>query len=441
MAEQTISQIDNMVSTATSIGPVRSHNEDSFLVAQEGADALYVVTDGVGGQEYGAVASKTAAEAIKQAFYRQRRAGDSIPVALSQAVQEANRAVYETAQERQGRMGSTMVTAVQYEATLHFTHVGDARAYLLRDGKLRRLTKDHTWVQEQVDSGLITAEQAEKHELRNVVTRVLGNKETVDVPPVKPVTLQTHDIYLFCSDGLYDTLPRERITTILSTTPAAQAAQTLVTAAEEAGASDNITAIVVQNNYVSPALPTSPPTQKWGWMAGSIVGLLLLAGLFLLLRPLLGSLGAEVVPPTAVPAATIPGSGLATVAPTQTPPPHATSTLRPTPTATLEATAAPTETAALTNELRGCAISAAAYVWLSSAINRSDCASTITDLALSPNEPVLILNATPVSALGPDSKCHSNEFFEVQSETRPQIQGWVATNQVRLLSAGDSCTP
>lgn len=441
MTGQTIPQTNYLFSIATSIGPVRSHNEDSLLVAQEGGDALFVVTDGVGGQEHGAVASKMAAEAIKLAFYRQRRAGDAIPAALIQAAQEANKAVYDTAQERQGRMGSTMVTAVQNEGALYLTHIGDARAYLLREGKLRRLTKDHTWVQEQVDSHLITAEQAEKHELRNVVTRVLGNKETVDVPPVKPITLQTNDIYLLCSDGLYDTLPKERLAAILSTVPADQAAQALVTAAEEAGAGDNITAIVVQNHYVAPAQPAATSTRQWGWIAGASIGLLLLLGAFLLLRPLLNSLGAAAVPPTAVPEATIPGGGLATVAPTETPPPHATSTLRPTPTATLEATVAPTETAVLTNEARGCALSAAAYVWPSSAINRSDCARTITGLALSPNEPVLILNATPVSALGPDSSCQSNDFIEVQSETRPQIQGWVATNQIRLLPSGDSCTP
>lgn len=435
MAEKTIPQPDNLVSTATSTGPVRDRNEDSLLAAHEGNEALYVVADGVGGQEYGAVASRIVTEAIKAAFYRERRAGAAIPAALTQAVREANEEVYRASQERQGRMGSTVVTAVQHQATLYLTHVGDARAYLLREGNLRPLTKDHTWVQEQVDSGLITAEQAKKHELRNVVTRVLGNKETVDIPSIKTITLQKDDIYLLCSDGLYDTLPKEQLTALLTTT---QTATALVTAAEEAGASDNITAIVVQNRYIAPASAAPAPAQKWGWgILGGIVGLLVLAGLFLLLRPFLGSVMGGEAAPTAVPAATIPQTGLATLPPTVTPPPHATSTLRPTPTATVAAT----ETAVLPTEQRGCAISAAAYVWPSSAVNRSDCASTITELVLARNEPVLILNATPVSAPGPDPGCQPHEFIEIQSETRPEVQGWVVAGHIRPLAAGQSCTP
>ncbi len=438
MAEQ--ANTDNVVSTATSIGPVRSHNEDSLLVAQEGSNALYVVTDGVGGQEHGAVASQLAAETIQQAFARQRQAGVAIPAALSQAVQAANAAVFATAQERQGRMGSTVVTAVQSEATLYLTHVGDARAYLLREGKLRRLTKDHTWVQEQVDAGVITAEQAEKHELRNVVTRVLGNKETVEVPPVKPVSLQPNDIYLLCSDGLYDTLAKEQITAVLLNTPASQSASALVAAAENGGASDNITAIVVQNHYKSPAAAPSKNKLPWGWILGG-VGVVILLLLLLLLRPLLGSLGAGATAPTAVPEATVPNSGLSTVAPTATRPPNATSTIGPTPTATAEATLAPTETAVSPSEPRGCTLFPNTFVWPSVAINSNDCARTITNLALGPNEPVLILNATPVTALGPDRSCESHTFIEIQSETRPEIQGWVLEWQIQPLAPGESCGP
>jgi hypothetical protein len=246
---------------------------------------------------------------------------------------------------------------------------------------------------------------------------------------------------LLCSDGLYDTLPKEHLASLLSTIAADQAAETLVTAAAEAGASDNITAIVVHSGYIAPVALVSRPTRQRNWGLLGVVGLLTLAVLFLLLRPLLGSLGTEAVAPTAVPAATVPGSGLATVAPTETPPPHATSTVAPTATATAEATVLPTETAVVITELRGCAVSAVAYVWRSSAINRSDCASTTTDQGLTPGEPVIILNATPVSALGPDDTCQPHQFIEVQSEARPNIQGWVIPSQIRPLSAGESCTP
>lgn len=153
-------------------------------------------------------------------------------------------------------MGSTFVAVVLDGDKLTAAHVGDARAYLIRQGRMQALTRDDTWVQRQVDAGLITEEEAAKHEFRNVVTQVLGNKPDITVNLSKSHTLQPGDAIMLCSDGLYDVLSDSQMTSLILENEAQQAAESLVQAAVEAEATDNITAVVVRTGDTGIDEPT-----------------------------------------------------------------------------------------------------------------------------------------------------------------------------------------
>lgn len=234
-------------------GPTRPANEDAFWVSDARSPleygSLYLVADGVGGQEHGAAAAQQAVQVISAAFYRQRRTGSTIPEALNDAVLQANQAIYQRAQTMNvSRMGCTLVAAVQHEGQLYVAHVGDARAYLLMENHLRRLTRDDTWVQKQVDAGIITYEEAARHELRNIVTQVLGNKLDITVHQSATYELRAGDTYLLCSDGLHGVLSNEQLFKLMKANPPQVAADALVRAAIEAQTRDNVTAVVVNSS-------------------------------------------------------------------------------------------------------------------------------------------------------------------------------------------------
>jgi protein phosphatase len=227
-----------VVGAATDVGRVREVNEDSYLVDE--AMGLYAIADGVGGHQAGEVASSTALEALRAAV----RSGK----ALRDAIEEANDAVYakSLADDDLRGMGTT-VTAATLAAgnTLLVGHVGDSRAYMLRDGDLRQLTTDHSRVQELVDTGHLTAEEAAVHPMRNIITRAIGMDETVEVD-VYPVELRVGDRVLFCSDGLTDMLHDDFLGTELRREDdPSRAATRLVDAANRAGGVDNITVLVL----------------------------------------------------------------------------------------------------------------------------------------------------------------------------------------------------
>lgn len=220
------------VGARTDVGRVRKGNEDSFTAK----DPLFAVADGMGGHQGGEVASSLALETIGKG---------SRPI--EQMVQEANQAVYRRADQDPGLsgMGTTLTALVADGEVLRMAHVGDSRAYMLRDGRLQQLTKDHTVVQRLVDEGKLTAEEAEIHPQRSILTRALGVDESlqVDQGAIEP---RTGDRLLLCSDGLTGMVDEERITRILIENPDPQAAaDALVEAANEAGGQDNITAVVM----------------------------------------------------------------------------------------------------------------------------------------------------------------------------------------------------
>ena len=239
----------------TDVGRVRDGNEDDFL-DQSNRLGLVAVADGMGGHRAGEVASATALEALRAAV----ASGEP----LRDAIEGANDAVLEKSvsdQEFHG-MGTTL-TAGMLGSDGHMVvgHVGDSRAYLVRDGELSQITDDHSLVEEMVRSGELTPEQAEVHPRRSVITRALGIDPQVEVDEY-PIELQPGDRILFCSDGLTTMVRPDEIASILSREPdLRRAAQLLVDAANAAGGEDNITAVIIEAVEVSddevaaPAVP------------------------------------------------------------------------------------------------------------------------------------------------------------------------------------------
>ncbi|MCB9420408.1 MAG: serine/threonine-protein phosphatase [Ardenticatenaceae bacterium] len=254
-------------------GPVRTANEDAFWISDDQTPleygALYLVADGVGGQEHGAVAAQQAAQVISTAFYQMRRSGLTIPQALNDSILQANQAIFERAQAMNvTRMGCTLVAAVQHEGKLHVAHVGDARAYLKMENHLRRLTRDDTWVQKQVDAGIITYEEAANHELRNIVTQVLGNKLDITVHQSAVYELRAGDTYLLCSDGLHGVLSIEQLFMLMKDNSPQAAADAMVKAAIEAQTRDNVTAVVVDSNVKKARRGKVPPSKQTNEKSG-----------------------------------------------------------------------------------------------------------------------------------------------------------------------------
>jgi protein phosphatase len=254
------------VGSATDIGRVREKNEDSVLVHPP----LYVVADGMGGHRGGDVASQIAVETLE-------RLAAEEPAPLADHVRRANRAVWDRSVEDQRLSGmGTTLTATRIDGmTAVLAHVGDSRAYLMRDGVLRQLTEDHSLVARMVKSGEITEAEAEVHPHRNVMTRALGTEEDVDVDE-ESVALQDGDRLLLCSDGLTGMVTEDQIEAILQNSEQPQqAADRLVKAANRAGGIDNISVVVIDaigegdeagGRRVAP--PSKRTLARWGLRAG-----------------------------------------------------------------------------------------------------------------------------------------------------------------------------
>jgi protein phosphatase len=235
----------------TDRGRVRDTNEDAHLVDER--LALFAVADGMGGHRAGEVASWTAIEALRAAVADGR--------SVSDAIERANEAVFEraAADPDLGGMGTTMTAIVVAGGRrLLIGHVGDSRAYLLHDGALRRLTDDHSLVEELVREGRLTPEQAEAHPQRAIITRALGVDGEIDVD-VYTVTVDAGDRLLVCSDGL-TTMVRDRdVERIVRDADNPQrAAEELVDAANSAGGEDNVTVVVVEVVEVDEEAPPDP---------------------------------------------------------------------------------------------------------------------------------------------------------------------------------------
>jgi len=234
----------------TDAGRVRTHNEDAIAVAPE--CGLVVLADGMGGYAAGEVASDIAISVIRdvveQHFLQQAIVPDDLWEVLVDAVLEANTAILAaTIDEPAYRgMGATLVTGLFHDARLVVAHVGDSRAYRIRDGMLQLITRDHSVLQEQIDAGLVTPAQARTSSIRNLVTRALGAESDLTVE-VHEHAIEHGDVYLFCSDGLNDMLTDEEIASIVlhARTGLEGACAELINAANEAGGADNVSVVLV----------------------------------------------------------------------------------------------------------------------------------------------------------------------------------------------------
>jgi protein phosphatase len=233
----------------TSTGRVRSSNEDAFGLRLE--HGIYIVCDGMGGAAGGEIASRMAADVVLERMSAEP--GElSRREQLHEAIAEANRLVLERAEREPGLygMGTTLVAlllgADAGAGPALVAHAGDSRCYLLRGGELKRVTQDHSLVDEQIRLGTMTAEEAARSPFRSVITRAIGTQPSVTEDVLKMEVAQG-DVFLLCSDGLTREVDEDVIARVLGAgDDLERAAQTLVDAANEAGGRDNVTAVVVR---------------------------------------------------------------------------------------------------------------------------------------------------------------------------------------------------
>ncbi len=235
---------------ASDVGRKRLHNEDSFLVMPE--SGLFCVADGLGGHASGEVASRMAVEELAAYFW----ATDPDPAdrapedRVAEAIRIANRSILARARSQPGLsgMGTTLVAGYFTEdGPLVVGHVGDSRAYLFRDGELRRLTEDHSLLQDFIRQSSPSAAEIDAFPHKNVIVRAVGMRDDVAVD-LSRVDVRERDVLLLCSDGLFGMLPDEQMAEILREEGGdiLRANQLLVDAANEAGGSDNVTSVLVQ---------------------------------------------------------------------------------------------------------------------------------------------------------------------------------------------------
>ena len=232
----------------TDVGMIRSGNEDNYTVRANGDHGLFVVADGMGGHAAGEVASEMAVQTLERELSAVGDLGDHAAAErVSDALKLANRTIHDrtiTEVDKQG-MGTTASVLLVSGTRYMIGQVGDSRVYLLRDGALHQLTKDHSYVQEQVDAGFLTPEQARYHPYSNVITRCVGASPDVQ-PDIYQGEARLGDIFLVASDGLTGMVDDRRLQTLLmSRTEPERKVHTLIAEANGRGGLDNITAIVV----------------------------------------------------------------------------------------------------------------------------------------------------------------------------------------------------
>jgi serine/threonine protein phosphatase PrpC len=236
------------VAARTDVGMIRAGNEDAFFADANGHRGLFIVADGMGGHAAGEVASEMAVKIVTQELHAVNDLADQdIGVHISRAVRSANRAIYDRTLaevDKQG-MGTTISLLMLGGSRYVIGQVGDSRVYLVRNGQLHQLTKDHSYVQEQVDAGFLTPEQARYHPYSNVITRCVGAADSVE-PDVFTGSVLAGDLFLVASDGLTGMVDDRRLLQLLmQRQPPQRIVDLLIREANGRGGLDNITAIVV----------------------------------------------------------------------------------------------------------------------------------------------------------------------------------------------------
>ena len=242
------------VSVQSDIGCLRQNNEDSFGYWEPEDDQqflrkgrLAVVADGMGGYEGGQEASRLAVETLVEVY--RAFGGDDPQAALVEALQTAHEQIreYSFAHPELRGMGTTCTAAAIVQDALYYVHVGDTRLYLIRDGQITRVTRDHSYVGRLVESGMISREEAETHPQRNILTAALGtNPDLIMDSPGQPEPLRPEDVLLICSDGLWGQVRDSEILDAVENKSAEQTGRKLIELARERGGPDNITVEVLR---------------------------------------------------------------------------------------------------------------------------------------------------------------------------------------------------
>lgn len=247
----------------TDTGLVRTNNEDSAKFIKpsrrlEHLGYLGIVADGMGGHHAGEVASTLAVEIIAGEYYKK---ADDPETGLYLAFSKANRMIWKKARTNAAfeGMGTTCTAVVIFNSKVYLAHIGDSRLYLFKQGMLTQLSTDHTYVQELLNQGVISPEEAQVHQERNVLTRVLGTQYSLraDIMEI-PQSFEKGDRLLLCSDGLYDYFSREELAGYLTEPVLGNAAQNLVDAARQRGGYDNITVLLIEKVPSEPSEPLRP---------------------------------------------------------------------------------------------------------------------------------------------------------------------------------------
>ena len=237
------------IAAITDIGSCRQENQDNYCAQQlPGGPAWGIVCDGMGGVNGGRIAAHIATDTMQQYFARQMRSlqpGGEKSL-IMRGFDSTNRAVYEkaTSDPEMMGMGTTGVCAYAGGGLAHVVHAGDSRAYLFHESEMRQITRDHSMVQQLVDSGKITREQAAQHPKKNLITRALGVSANI-VPEYNRCEIEVGDILLLCSDGLTNMISDEEIALVLREVPFFEAPSILVDRALQAGGQDNITVLLM----------------------------------------------------------------------------------------------------------------------------------------------------------------------------------------------------
>jgi len=240
-----------LIGVRTDLGCVRENNEDKFefyipstaeKVAAKGC--LVAVADGMGGHAAGQIASELGLKTFVRSYMEDTHA--DVPGALRMAVSEGNRAVHDAASiSGRNGMGTTLTAAVVRGTELYVAQVGDSRLYLMQDGTLEQVSRDHSWVAEQVERGVLTEQEAETSPFRNVITRSLGTNPEVE-PDIFTRMVKEGDTLLLCSDGLSGVVGRGEMERVLSESGPAESCQELVEMALRRGGPDNTTVLIAQ---------------------------------------------------------------------------------------------------------------------------------------------------------------------------------------------------
>jgi Serine/threonine protein phosphatase len=233
-------------------GIVREKNEDYYNIVSDsnGKVIAFIIADGMGGHNSGEVASKMAVDCVTskiKAYSEQVNEDDEfVSDALVNIIQTANKDIFENAQNCADNfgMGTTLIVAMPKTDKMHIGHVGDSRAYRIREGKIHRITTDHSYIEELLRNGTINQEEAKIHPKKNLITRALGSEE-LEVDYYLS-DLESGDMFVFCTDGLTNMVDEETIENVCKTYEPQQASDTLIELANNNGGEDNITVIVVK---------------------------------------------------------------------------------------------------------------------------------------------------------------------------------------------------